>query len=86
MIARLNLVPASCAHLDRADIEAALVETYGNVTAAAKKLHVPPVALRALVQSAPSLTEGSLRRLSGDATKRWRFSVTASIVPTRRTG
>ena len=63
MIARLNLVPASCANLDRADIEAALVETDGNVTAAAKKLRVPPVALRALVRSTPSLVDAVFEAL-----------------------
>ena len=34
-----------------------LVETCGNVTAAAKRLHVPPAALRALVRSTPSLAD-----------------------------
>jgi DNA-binding NtrC family response regulator len=51
MIARVNEVPPSCAHLDRAAIEAALVETCGNVSAAAKKLRAPPSDLRRLMRS-----------------------------------
>lgn len=51
MIARVNEVPASCAKLERAAIEAALVKACGNITATAKKLRVPSSDLRRLVRS-----------------------------------
>ena len=50
-------VPASCAHLDLAAIEAELVRTEGNVTAAATALSVPSADLRKLVWSTTSLTD-----------------------------
>jgi hypothetical protein len=50
-------VPASCAHLDLAAIEAELVRTEGNVTAAATALSVPSADLRKLVWSTASLTD-----------------------------
>jgi len=50
-------VPASCAHLDLAAIEAQLVRTEGNVTAAATALSVPSADLRKLVWSTASLTD-----------------------------
>jgi hypothetical protein len=50
-------VPASCAHLDLAAIEAELVRTEGNVTAAATALSVPSADLRKLVWSTPSRTD-----------------------------
>jgi hypothetical protein len=50
-------VPASCRHLDLAAIEAALVRTEGNVTAAAMALSVPSADLRKLVWSTASLTD-----------------------------
>jgi hypothetical protein len=50
-------VPASCAHLVLAAIEAELVRTEGNVTAAATALSVPSADLRKLVWSTPSLTD-----------------------------
>jgi hypothetical protein len=50
-------VPASCAHLDLAAIEAELVRTEGNVTAAAAALSVPSADLRKLVWSTTSLTD-----------------------------
>ena len=50
-------VPASCAHLDLAAIEAELVRTEGNVTAAATALSVPGADLRKLVRSTTSLTD-----------------------------
>jgi hypothetical protein len=49
--------PASCAHLDLAAIEAELVRTEGNVTAAATALSVPSADLRKLVWSTTSLTD-----------------------------
>jgi hypothetical protein len=48
-------VPVSCAHL--AAIEAQLVRTKGNVTAAATALSVPSADLRKLVWSTASLTD-----------------------------
>jgi hypothetical protein len=50
-------VPASCAHLDLAAIEAELVRTEGNVTAAATALSVPSADLRRLVWSTGSLAD-----------------------------
>jgi hypothetical protein len=50
-------VPASCAHLALAAIEAELVRTEGNVTAAATALSVPSADLRKLVWSTPSRTD-----------------------------
>jgi hypothetical protein len=50
-------VPASCAHLDLAAIQAELVRTEGNVTAAATVLSVPSADLRKLVWSTTSLTD-----------------------------
>jgi hypothetical protein len=46
-----SALPASCAHLDFAAVEAELVRTSGNVTAAARKLSVPAPDLRRLVWS-----------------------------------
>lgn len=50
-------VPASCAHLALAAIEAELIRTEGNITAAATALSVPSADLRKLVWSTPSLTD-----------------------------
>jgi hypothetical protein len=50
-------VPASCAHFDLAAIEAQLIRTEGNVTAAATALSVPSADLCKLVWSTTSLTD-----------------------------
>jgi len=50
-------VPANCAHLGLAAIEAELVRTEGNVTAAATALCVPSADLRKLVWSTTSLAD-----------------------------
>ena len=50
-------VPASCGHLDLVAIEAALIRTEGNVSAAATTLSVPSADLRKLVWSTASLTD-----------------------------
>jgi hypothetical protein len=50
-------VPASCAHLDLAAIEAELVRTEGNVTAAATALSVLSADSRKLVWSTTSLAD-----------------------------
>jgi hypothetical protein len=47
--ANRKLVPASCAGIDPAQVEAELVKQYGNVTATARKLGVPPQDLRKVV-------------------------------------
>jgi hypothetical protein len=49
--ANRKLVPASCAHLDPTEVERALVANFGNVTATARKVGVPPQDLRQLVWS-----------------------------------
>jgi hypothetical protein len=46
-----KIIPASCAHLDFRELEAALIKAYGNVTATAKALGVPSGDLRKLVWS-----------------------------------
>ena len=46
-----KLIPPSCIHLDRCAIEAELIATDGNITAAAKALEVPSADLRRLVWS-----------------------------------
>ena len=56
-------VPASCAHLDLAAIEAELVRTEGNVTAAATALSVPSADLRKLVWSTPSLADAVFEKI-----------------------
>jgi hypothetical protein len=49
--ANRKFVPASCAGLNPAQVEAELVKQYGNVTATARKLGVPPQDLRKAVWS-----------------------------------
>ena len=56
-------VPASCAHLDLAAIEAELVRTEGNVTAAATALSLPSADLRKLVWSTPSLADAVFEKI-----------------------
>ena len=46
-----KVIPASCAHLEFRELEAALIRAEGNVTATAKALGVPPPDLRRLVYS-----------------------------------
>jgi phosphatidate phosphatase APP1 len=50
-------VPASCAKLDRAEVERVLVREGCNVTATARRLRVPPQDLRAMVRSSSSLAD-----------------------------
>lgn len=47
--ANKKVIPASCAHLDRGEIKAELIERDGNISAAAKALGVPAPDLRKLV-------------------------------------
>jgi hypothetical protein len=56
-------VPASCALLDLAAIEAELVRTEGNVTAAATALSVPSADLRKLVWSTTSLADAVFEQI-----------------------
>ena len=71
MIARVNEAPPSCAHLGRAAIEAALVETCGNITASARTLGVPSSDLRRLVRSS-SLADVVYWQVTGRADARRR--------------
>lgn len=54
---RRPVVPASCNGLEGAAIENALIDTRGNVTAAATLLHVKSANLRKFVWSRPKLAD-----------------------------
>ena len=58
-----DIYRASCAHLDLAAIEAELVRTEGNVTAAATALSLPSADLRKLVWSTPSLADAVFEKI-----------------------
>jgi hypothetical protein len=50
-------VPANCAHLDLAVVERAIIQTRGDLHAAARTLNVPAKDLRLLALAKPSLND-----------------------------
>jgi hypothetical protein len=57
------MIPASCAHLALADVEHELIRAEGNVTAAAKRLSVPPGDLRTMTRSVPALMDAAFEAI-----------------------
>jgi hypothetical protein len=60
---RLPAVPASCARLDFALVESAIVDARGNVTAAARALCVPASDLRRLLSATPALADAGFEQI-----------------------
>ena len=77
-----KVIPASCAHLEFRELEAALIWAEGNVTATAKALGVPPPDLRRFVYSTKLSLRLSTKRSKRCLTMRSRSCATRSGAPT----
>jgi hypothetical protein len=62
-MAKREMIPESCAHLDLKDVERALMARTGSVPATARALNVPVRDLRTLLKIHPELMSRALEQL-----------------------